>query len=99
MDVEDKQVHVSLAFTGERLTSLNFRGKKTFDFLQEVVIAYDLKYDHDPLCRLCSFRFVHLSNKISEVDRAKPMEQTLRLAQPIKARPKAGAVKKTAAKQ
>ena len=99
MDVEDKQVHVSLAFTGERLTSLKFRGKKTFDFLQEVVIAYDLKYDHDPLCRLCSSSFVHLSNKISEGDWVKPMEQTLRLAQPIKARPKAGAVKKPAAKQ
>ena len=55
MDIADKQIHVSLAFTGEHLMSLKFRGKKTFDFLEEVVIAWDLKYDHDPLCRLCSF--------------------------------------------
>ena len=95
MDIADKQIHVSLAFTGEHLISLKFRGKKTFDFLEEVVIAWDLKYDHDPLCRLCGFSFVHLAYKIDEKDWIKPMEETLGLVQPqAKARPKTGAVKK-----
>lgn len=100
MEVADKQVHVWLAFTGEHLTSLKFRGKKTFDFLQDVVIAYDLKYDHDPQCFLCGFSFVHLAHKIDEKDWVKPMEETLKLVRPkAKPQPKAGAVKKPAAKK
>ena len=100
MEVADKQVHVSLAFTGEHLTSLKFRGKKTFDFLQDVVIAYDLKYDHDPQCFLCGFSFVHLAHKIDEKDWVKPMEETLKLVRPkAKPQPKAGAVKKPAGKK
>eukprot|EP00435_Cladocopium_sp_Y103_P003211 s5078_g1.t1 len=71
LQLEDKQLHVSLAFTGEHLTSLKFRGKRTFDVMEEIVHAYDEKFGD----KKCSFRFVFLAHHLEEKDWCKPIEK------------------------
>ena len=64
LTIQDKLLQVTLAFTGEDLTSLKFRSKRTFDMMEEIVRAWDLKSGFP----LCSFSFVHLDNHIGEKD-------------------------------
>ena len=64
LTIQDKLLQVTLAFTGEDLTFLKFRSKRTFDMMEEIVRAWDLKSGFP----LCSFSFVHLDNHIGEKD-------------------------------
>ena len=98
LKIQDKLLQVTSAFTGEDVTSLRFRGKRTFDVMEEIVRAWDLKFGFP----LCSFSFVHLDNHIGEKDWNKPIEETLGVWQPqakAKPRAKAGAVKAVTVKK